>query len=66
MRDLPPDLKLKLSDALSFGSMQTEIEQISVDGTIKRAYRLHDNQLIESVLMPYRGIMIMTWSINQK
>ena len=25
----------------------------SKDGTIKRAYRLEDGQLIESVLMPY-------------
>lgn len=28
-------------------------EQRSHDGTIKRLYRLHDGQLIESVLMPY-------------
>jgi 23S rRNA (adenine2503-C2)-methyltransferase len=28
-------------------------EQVSTDGTKKRAYSLHDGQLIESVLMPY-------------
>ena len=29
------------------------LSQVSKDGTIKRAYRLHDGQVIESVLMPY-------------
>ena len=30
------------------------MEQVSKDGTCKRLYRLQDNKLIESVLMPYR------------
>jgi hypothetical protein len=28
--------------------------QVSKDGTVKRAYALHDGQMIESVLMPYQ------------
>ena len=36
------------------GSLKLVSEQISKkDGTRKRAYALHDDQLIESVLMPY-------------
>lgn len=53
MNDLPASLRLQLSEALSFGSMEVAAEQVSRDGTIKRAYRLRDGQLIESVLMPY-------------
>ncbi|MGK3757007.1 MAG: 23S rRNA (adenine2503-C2)-methyltransferase, partial [Bacillariaceae sp.] len=44
----------KTYDNFGGGSLQLEYEAISKDGTRKRAYRLRDNQLIESVLMgPY-------------
>jgi 23S rRNA (adenine2503-C2)-methyltransferase len=53
MKDIPIDVRLLLNQSLVFGSMDVAAEQISKDGTIKRAYRLKDGQLIESVLMPY-------------
>ena len=33
--------------------MDVDLEQVSNDGTQKRLYKLHDGNLIESVLMPY-------------
>jgi 23S rRNA (adenine2503-C2)-methyltransferase len=54
MNDLPITLRQRLKEELRFGSMSVAVEQVSSDGTVKRAYSLHDGQLIESVLMPYR------------
>ncbi|KAL3774724.1 hypothetical protein ACHAW5_009550 [Stephanodiscus triporus] len=53
MMDLPKQLRVLLKERATIGSLHLEIEQISQDGTKKRAYRLHDGQMIESVLMPY-------------
>lgn len=53
MKDLPKSLRQKLRETLSIGSLKLISEQISKDGTKKRAYGLHDGQIIESVLMPY-------------
>jgi len=53
MLDLPKQLRSALKERATVGSLHLEVEQISQDGTIKRAYRLHDGQMIESVLMPY-------------
>ena len=53
MNDLPAPLRRLLSDEYHIGSLEIASEQISNDGTYKRAYKLHDGQLIESVLMPY-------------
>ena len=53
MPDIPLDLRQKLSERCTFGRMSVAEELVSRDGTVKRAYRLHDGQLIESVLMPY-------------
>ena len=53
MTDLPLKLRSILNERTTIGSLHLEIEQVSNDGTIKRAYKLHDNQVIESVLMPY-------------
>ena len=53
MLDVPIALRKHLSEEYVFGSLQIASELKSKDGTIKRAYRLHDGQLIESVLMPY-------------
>jgi len=54
MKDLPKELRAKLKSFYSMGVLQLVSEQISKDGTRKRAYQLQDGQLIESVLMPYR------------
>ena len=53
MSDLPKKLRTTLKERATIGTLHLEIEQISNDGTKKRAYKLHDGQLIESVLMPY-------------
>ena len=53
MADIPVDLRTRLSNMFQVGTLTIASEQISKDGTIKRAYALHDNQLIEAVLMPY-------------
>ena len=53
MINLPKTLRQDLAKHASFGSLTLEFEDISKDGTRKRAYKLHDGQLIESVLMPY-------------
>ncbi len=53
MVDLPQKLRVLLKEKTTIGSLHLEMEQISQDGTRKRAYKLHDGQMIESVLMPY-------------
>ncbi len=53
MSDLPKKLRAVLKERATIGSLHLEIEQVSNDGTRKRAYKLHDGQMIESVLMPY-------------
>lgn len=53
MNDLPKALRAGLAEHFSLGCLEVAFEQVSKDGTIKRAYRLADGQLIESVLMPY-------------
>jgi hypothetical protein len=53
MKDIPSDLRSKLAEVFTFGSLRLASEQVSKDGTKKRAYELFDGQLIESVLMPY-------------
>ncbi|KAL3826734.1 hypothetical protein ACHAXA_009343 [Cyclostephanos tholiformis] len=53
MSDLPKRLRSLLGERTVVGSLRLEVERISQDGTKKRAYRLHDGQMIESVLMPY-------------
>uniref|UniRef100_A0A0G4FEV4 Radical SAM core domain-containing protein n=1 Tax=Chromera velia CCMP2878 TaxID=1169474 RepID=A0A0G4FEV4_9ALVE len=53
MTDLPKSLRQRLETETVFGSLSVADEQVSRDGTIKRAYALRDGQLIETVLMPY-------------
>jgi len=53
MVNIPQKLRKILHENASIGSLELEVEVVSKDGTRKRAYRLWDGQLIESVLMPY-------------
>ena len=53
MKNLPKTLRQTLQENAKFGSLDLAFQAESKDGTVKRAYRLHDGQLIESVLMPY-------------
>ncbi|KAG7347677.1 23S rRNA adenine methyltransferase [Nitzschia inconspicua] len=56
MKNIPKSLQQQLLEHSSPGHLTLHIEQKSAkDGTIKRAYKLHDGALIESVLMgPYQ------------
>lgn len=53
MSNLPKSLRDRLAAETTLGVLALEAEENSADGTIKRLYRLHDGQLIESVLMEY-------------
>src|SRR5690349_21585825 len=53
MTNLSKNLRARLEAETTLGNLQVVTEQSSQDGTVKRLYRLHDGQLIESVLMPY-------------
>mmetsp|Transcript_7873 Transcript_7873/g.16175 ORF Transcript_7873/g.16175 Transcript_7873/m.16175 type:complete len:485 (-) Transcript_7873:146-1600(-) len=53
MGNVPKALRAQLSAHFTIGSMQVAVEQVSKDGTRKRAYELWDGQLVEAVLMPY-------------
>ena len=54
MLDIPKTMRAKLKEVATLGTLQLAVEQVSKDGTVKRAYELHDGQMIESVLMPYK------------
>ena len=53
MNNLPKTLREQLLATTEPSSLELAFEQVSKDGTIKRAYRCTDGQVIESVLMPY-------------
>ncbi len=53
MTNIPKALRDRLAGYAVLGGLALDAEQESRDGTIKRLYRLHDGQLIESVLMEY-------------
>ena len=52
MTDLSRDLRTKLSEQARFASLEKDLEQRSVDGTIKFRFKTWDGKLIESVYMP--------------
>jgi 23S rRNA (adenine2503-C2)-methyltransferase len=53
MTNLPAKLREQLSQFAVQSALTLLEEQVSNDGTIKRAYQCADGQVIESVLMPY-------------
>eukprot|EP00814_Leptocylindrus_danicus_P003700 CAMPEP_0116015586 /NCGR_PEP_ID=MMETSP0321-20121206/6936_1 /TAXON_ID=163516 /ORGANISM="Leptocylindrus danicus var. danicus, Strain B650" /LENGTH=491 /DNA_ID=CAMNT_0003485407 /DNA_START=189 /DNA_END=1661 /DNA_ORIENTATION=- len=53
MNNIPKKLRADLLKYAKIGNLVLAVENVSRDGTRKRAYELHDGQLIESVLMPY-------------
>jgi 23S rRNA (adenine2503-C2)-methyltransferase len=52
MTDLSKDLRAKLVQRAALGPLEKDLEQRSVDGTIKYRFKTHDGKLIESVYMP--------------
>ena len=53
MTNVPKKLREQLAQYCKSTALEVAFEMVSKDGTIKRAYRCHDGQIIESVLMPY-------------
>jgi 23S rRNA (adenine2503-C2)-methyltransferase len=52
MTDLSKPLRAMLSERAIIRKVEKDLEQRSVDGTIKYRWRTHDGKLIESVYMP--------------
>ncbi|MCB0510310.1 MAG: 23S rRNA (adenine(2503)-C(2))-methyltransferase RlmN [Chitinophagales bacterium] len=52
MTNLPKDLRKHLSEHYEIRNASIAMEQKSIDGTIKLAFNLYDNRLIEGVLIP--------------
>ena len=52
MTDLAKSLRAKLEEGFQLGSLSKDLEQRSVDGTIKYRWKTADGELIESVYMP--------------
>ena len=52
MTDLSKALRTKLEETCQLGSLAKDLEQRSVDGTIKYRWKTADGELIESVYMP--------------
>jgi len=52
MSNLSKTLREKLKKEFSINHITMDNQQLSSDGTIKSAFRLHDNHLIEGVLIP--------------
>lgn len=52
MSNVPATLRKLLAENYTFYSITTDVRQTSSDGTIKSRYRLYDDNMIESVLIP--------------
>lgn len=52
MTDLPADERAALAERFRLGAMTTHAVQVSSDGTAKHLWRMHDGELVESVLIP--------------
>lgn len=52
MSNLSKSLRDKLSQHFAINHLKIDDAQLSNDGTIKSAFRLHDNHLVEGVLIP--------------
>jgi 23S rRNA (adenine2503-C2)-methyltransferase len=52
MTDLSKELRSQLSECAVVGTLGKDLEQCSIDGTIKYRFRTNDGKLIESVYMP--------------
>jgi len=55
MLNIPLSLRTKLKSNAQIGNLEIVSKQVSTDGTVKRAYKLFDGRVIESVLMPYKN-----------
>jgi 23S rRNA (adenine2503-C2)-methyltransferase len=52
MTDLPAAFRGRLRERADLTPLRVDLEQRSIDGTVKYRFRTHDDRLIESVYMP--------------
>src|SRR5258708_3327586 len=52
MSNLSKECRLLLEENFSIRAVEVDTSQISSDGTIKNAFRLYDNNIVEGVLIP--------------
>lgn len=52
MKNVPDKVLQKLDESFEIYKLQVEDEQKSSDGTVKSAFRLHDGNVVEGVLIP--------------
>jgi len=52
MTNLSKELRSQLKEQFVINAIQEDVTQKSADGTVKTRFRLHDNHLMESVLIP--------------
>lgn len=52
MTNLSKDLRTKLEENFVINCMEQDLTQVSNDGTVKSRYKLHDDHMIEGVLIP--------------
>jgi 23S rRNA (adenine2503-C2)-methyltransferase len=62
MTDLPTAVRKSLSDAFDFTNPAMARVEVSQDGTAKHLWRLHDGELIESVLIPVKDRLTLCMS----
>jgi 23S rRNA (adenine2503-C2)-methyltransferase len=55
MSDLSKEMRRQLSERATVSALTKDLEQRSLDGTIKYRFRTWDDKLIESVYMPAQG-----------
>ena len=62
MTDLPTSLRASLAQAFDFTSPDPARIEQSQDGTVKHLWKLHDGELIESVLIPVKERLTLCMS----
>lgn len=62
MTDLPTKVRDKLTETFGFTNPEVARVEVSTDGTAKHLWRLHDGELIESVLIPVKDRLTLCMS----
>jgi 23S rRNA (adenine2503-C2)-methyltransferase len=62
MTDLPARVRASLADTFDFTDPEPVRVEQSQDGTVKHLWKLHDGELIESVLIPVKGRLTLCMS----
>ena len=62
MTDLPTSARQSLAEAFDFANPTAARTEQSTDGTVKHLWKLHDGELIESVLIPVKDRLTLCMS----